>query len=129
GEGVVAEVINRVMHGKGWPHTMLIWTYDEHGGYYDHVPPPEAVPPDDIEGRCMAMRPAWLRLLHKVLVPKMAEDAENDGGTMRYDRYGMRVPAGIVSPYAQPNFVLSDVFHPTPRLKLREGKGSLTPPP
>ena len=28
--------------------TALIWTYDEHGGYYDHVPPPPAVRPDDI---------------------------------------------------------------------------------
>jgi phospholipase C len=40
GESFAAEVINRVMHGKGWPGTLLIWTYDEHGGYYDHVPPP-----------------------------------------------------------------------------------------
>jgi len=40
GESFAAEVINRVMHGKGWPHTLLIWTYDEHGGYYDHVVPP-----------------------------------------------------------------------------------------
>ena len=48
GESFAAEVINRVMHGKGWPDTLLIWLYDEHGGYYDHVPPPEAVPPDDV---------------------------------------------------------------------------------
>jgi phospholipase C len=32
GESFAAEVINRVMHGPGWPHTLLIWTYDEHGG-------------------------------------------------------------------------------------------------
>ena len=40
GESFAAEVINRVLHGKGWPYTLLIWVYDEHGGYYDHVPPP-----------------------------------------------------------------------------------------
>jgi phospholipase C len=28
------------MSGPGWPKTLLIWNYDEHGGYYDHVPPP-----------------------------------------------------------------------------------------
>src|SRR5215472_702581 len=89
GESFAAEVINHVMHGKGWPGTVLIWTYDEHGGYYDHVAPPEAVPPDDVEGRCMAERPAWLRLLHKLIVPGMAEDAGNDGGPMTYDRYGI----------------------------------------
>src|SRR5580693_6160841 len=40
GESFAAEVINRVMHGPAWPHTLLIWLYDEHGGYYDRVPPP-----------------------------------------------------------------------------------------
>ncbi len=125
GESFAAEVIKHVIHGKGWPNTLLIWTYDEHGGYYDHVPPPEAVPPDDIDGRCMAQRPALLRLLHKVIVPKMAEDAENDGGPMRYDRYGMRVPAVIVSPYARPDFVLSDVLDHTSVLKLIEEKWNL----
>ncbi len=33
GESFAAEVINRVMHGRGWPRTLLIWVYDEHGGY------------------------------------------------------------------------------------------------
>ena len=47
GESFAAEVISRVMHGPGWADTLLIWTYDEHGGYYDHVAPPAAVPPDD----------------------------------------------------------------------------------
>ena len=57
GESFAAEVINRVMHGKGWPDTLLIWLYDEHGGYYDHVPPPPAVPPDDVEGRSLIGQP------------------------------------------------------------------------
>ena len=43
-----------------WPRTLLIYTYDEHGGYYDHVPPPRAPIPDDISaGSCStANRPA-----------------------------------------------------------------------
>src|ERR1700690_103114 len=48
GEAFAAEVINAVMSGPEWESTLLIWTYDEHGGYYDHVPPPVAIPPDDI---------------------------------------------------------------------------------
>ena len=43
GEGFAAAIINAVMHGPGWRHTLLIWFYDEHGGYFDHVPPPAAV--------------------------------------------------------------------------------------
>ena len=34
GEGFAAEVINAVMRGRGWPDTVLVWLYDEHGGYF-----------------------------------------------------------------------------------------------
>src|SRR5215467_6421850 len=125
GESFAAQVINRVMHGKGWPGTVLIWTYDEHGGYYDHVPPPAAIPPDDVEGRGMASRPAWMSALNRLLVPRMAADAEADGGPMRYDRYGIRVPAVIVSPFARPGFVLSELLDHTSVLKLVEEKWNL----
>ncbi len=125
GESFAADVISRVMHGKGWRDTLLIWTYDEHGGYYDHVPPPAAVPPDDIDGRSMARRGPVLTLAHRLLFPQNAKDAENDSGQMRYDQYGVRVPAVIVSPYARPDCVLSDVFDHTSVLKLVEEKWNL----
>ena len=125
GESFAAEVINRVMRGKGWPGTVLIWTYDEHGGYYDHVPPPAAVPPDDVHGRAMAKRPAWMSAMYRLLAPRMAADAEDDRGPMRYDRYGIRVPAVIVSPMARPDFVLHDVLDHTSVLKLVEEKWNL----
>jgi len=126
GESFAAEVINRVMHGKGWPDTLLIWTYDEHGGYYDHVPPPPAVPPDDTPGKSMAARPRWLQVVHRLLFPGYAKDAENpDEEPMSYDRYGLRVPAVIVSPYARRDCVLSEVFDHTSVLKLVEEKWNL----
>jgi phospholipase C len=38
-------------NGPDWNQTLLIITYDEHGGCYDHVPPPSgALPPDDSAG-------------------------------------------------------------------------------
>ena len=40
GESFAAAVIDAVMNGPGWSSTLLLWIYDEHGGYYDHVPPP-----------------------------------------------------------------------------------------
>ena len=73
----------------------------------------------------MAERPAWLRLLHRIFVPAMAGDAADDGGPMRYDHYGVRVPAVIVSPFARPGFVLSDVLDHTSVLKLVEEKWNL----
>ena len=99
GEAFAARIINAAMHGPGWSGTVLIWVYDEHGGYYDHVPPPEAPEPDE-------RRP---------------------GGTSRYDRYGFRVPAVIVAPYARSGYVSHQVHDHTSILKLIETKWNLPP--
>ena len=40
GEEFVAKVVKALMHAPTWKNTALFLTYDEHGGYYDHVPPP-----------------------------------------------------------------------------------------
>jgi phospholipase C len=126
GESFAAEVISRVMHGPGWADTLLIWTYDENGGYYDHVAPPAAVPPDDVSGRSRVAHPSPLRSLLKVLFPGYVRHAEQlVAGPGAYDTYGFRVPAVIVSPYARPDCVLSDVFDHTSVLKLIEEKWNL----
>ncbi len=73
GEQLIADVYNCVRASKLWPKTLLIIVYDEHGGIYDHVAPPAAVPP--------------------------APQKPNQ--TFAFDRYGVRVPAVIVSPYIE----------------------------
>jgi phospholipase C len=45
GEYWAYQVINAVLHSPAWPRTLLIYTYDEQGGYYDHVAPPAAIAP------------------------------------------------------------------------------------
>ena len=60
-----------------WDETLLVVTFDEHGGTYDHVPPPPAVRPDDSPGA----RP------------------------FGFDRMGVRVPAILVSPWVRPGTV------------------------
>ena len=126
GESFAAEVINRVMHGRAWPHTLLIWVYDEHGGYYDHVPPPPAVPPDNVEGRSLVGSTTMLQALLRPVVPGMVKNEENlTEGPRRYDRYGFRVPAVLVSPYSRPDYVCSEVFDHTSVLKLVEQKWNL----
>ncbi len=103
GEEFVSRVVNAAMAGKGWSKTLLIWCYDEHGGYYDHVPPPRAIKPDDIS-------------------PDIHVPPQQPGG---YDRYGFRVPAVVVSPYAKKRYVSHVVHDHTSVLKLVETKWNL----
>jgi phospholipase C len=124
GEAFSAKVISAAMRGKGWPGTLLIWLYDEHGGYYDHVPPPPAPAPDDVPGQNPMARRRWLGLLLR-LTPFAKQIETRDPGPSTYDRLGFRVPAVIVSPYARPNYVTDTVYDHTSVLKLIETKWNL----
>jgi len=51
GEQLIHDVYYALRNGPAWNHTLLIITYDEHGGCYDHAPPPwGATPPDNTVG-------------------------------------------------------------------------------
>ena len=54
-------------------------------------------------------------------------DDNLDAGPRRYDRYGFRVPAVVVSPYARPDYVCREVLDHTSVLKLVEQKWNLPP--
>ncbi|MBV9424070.1 MAG: hypothetical protein JOZ98_14235 [Solirubrobacterales bacterium] len=82
GEQFVAQVVQALISAPTWQHTALFLTYDEHGGYYDHVPPPRAIEPDTI--------------------PPMLAPGDIPGS---YDRYGFRVPLIVVSPWARRRYV------------------------
>lgn len=126
GEGFAAAVINAVMQGPGWPHTLLIWLYDEHGGYYDHVPPPPAPEPDNVSPQSLrgATGPLGWLIKHS---RHSAQERTRDSSDGRYDRYGFRVSAVVVSPYAKPHYVSSTVFDHTSVLKLIQDKWNLPP--
>ena len=102
GEAFVAKVVNAVMSSPKWSRTLLVWTYDEHGGYYDHVPPPHVIAPDTIK-------------------PVLA--ADNLPGTYRL--LGPRVPAVVVSPHSKPNAVTNVVHDHTSVLATIEHKFNL----
>ena len=44
GQLLIARVVRALINGPLWSKTLLVITYDEHGGFYDHVPPPLAAP-------------------------------------------------------------------------------------
>jgi phospholipase C len=126
GEAFAARVINAVMQGKAWSTTLLIWLYDEHGGYYDHVDPPVAIEPDEVAAADPLTGNALLRLLLR-MTPwwKMIHLA--DDGPSTYDRLGFRVPAVVVSPYAKKEYVSLTHYDHTSILKLIEEKWNLPP--
>jgi phospholipase C len=103
GEAFAAQVIDAVMTGPAWGKTLLIWNYDEHGGYYDHVPPPPALAPDSIPPDVTS-----------------GESAYNG-----FAQYGFRVPCAVVSPWARPHYVSHRVFDHTSVCALVEAKWNL----
>ncbi len=123
GEAFAARVINAVMEGKGWGRTLLIWLYDEHGGYFDHVEPPVARSPDDVPARSLLRSGLLSRLVR--LTPWASKVENIDAGPSTYDRYGFRVPAVIVSPYARPDYICQRTLDHTSILKLIERKWNL----
>ena len=65
GEQFAAKIVNAVLQSPAWDKTLLVWTYDEHGGYYDHVPPPRAIRPD--RHRAGRRRPGHRRIPVRLL--------------------------------------------------------------
>jgi phospholipase C len=126
GEGFAAAVIQAVTQGKGWPNTVLFWLYDEHGGYFDHVPPPAAAEPDGVLPRSLFQSRGPLRWLLRQLGDWKKLSAI-DSGAGCYDRLGFRVPAVVVSPFAKPGHVSHQVYDHTSVLKLLEHKWNLPP--
>jgi phospholipase C len=49
GDAFLAKTFNAVSSSPNWPNTVLIINYDEWGGFYDHVPPPRALAPNDVD--------------------------------------------------------------------------------
>ena len=103
GEAFSSSIINAVMHSPLWEKSALFFTYDEHGGYYDHVAPPAAIAPDSI-------------------APRITVPPDQPGA---FDRYGMRVPGFVISPFAKANYVSSVVHDHTSILKFVETKWNL----
>jgi phospholipase C len=128
GESFAADVIAAAMHGPAWRDTLLIWLYDEHGGYYDHVPPPSAPQPDGVLGHNRLRLPRWAEpLLRPILGARVDQLRDMDQGDRHYDRLGFRVPAVVVSPYARPGAVVSTDFDHTSVIRLIAEKWNLPP--
>jgi len=95
GERLIATVYNAIKgNAQLWESTALLVTYDEHGGIYDHVPPPGCTPDGFVA-------------------------QPTDTGTGKpflFDRLGVRVPAVLVSPWIPKGTVVAGVGAPGARI-------------
>ncbi len=81
GELLIKKVYESIRQSPHWESSVLVITYDEHGGFYDHVPPPTgATPPGD--------------------AANVSRQPEFD-----FKQYGVRVPTLVISPFTARNII------------------------
>jgi phospholipase C len=107
GDALLGRVYNSVRAsategGSNYTNTLLIVTFDEHGGTYDHVPPPKAPPP----------QPA-------APVGQMG---------FRFDRSGVRIPTLAISAWVEPRTVVQQEFRSTSVIRTLRERWALGPP-
>jgi phospholipase C len=104
GEAFIADIFRAVTSSQLWPRTVLIYSFDEWGGFFEHVPPPRVIAPNNLDTDLVQ---------GKALL-------------------GLRIPPVVVSPFTRnlnpdkPK-VLHNVFDHTSALKLLEWRWNLQP--
>ncbi len=149
GQAFVSRVINAVRNGPYWKDTVIFITYDEHGGFYDHVAPPRARQgfartPDGISpGQCadLSNPPSSLQpgggaecasnpfsktdttvLDAEGLCPAFAKNPTGPypEECASFDQLGFRVPLLAISPFSKPHYVSHTVGDHTSLLAFIE---------
>ena len=126
GQAFVSRVVNAIRSGPYWKDSVIFITYDEHGGFYDHVSPPQApqgsagVPDGIFPGQCadLSHPPASEQPGAGVacegsvsevetLCPALAGDPTGSypNACATLDQLGFRVPFIVVSPFAKAHYV------------------------
>jgi phospholipase C len=111
GAAYMKRFFDALMKSPAWPKSAMMLTYDEGGGFFDHVPSPAAVKPDDI--------------------PPILTQVDPATGTIRnftpgdFNRYGFRIPFVMVSPFAKPHYVSHTVADHTSIMKFIQKRFNL----
>ncbi|KAG6840883.1 hypothetical protein C0991_003476 [Blastosporella zonata] len=92
GQVLIKQIYDAVRTSPQWDSTMLVITFDETGGFHDHVPPPLAVRPDNLT---------------------YTETAKDKSVyTFEFDRLGGRMPTFMISPYAPKSHTENNGINP-----------------
>ena len=93
GEALVKTLYDAISGSRLWSSSLFVIVFDEHGGFFDHVRPPPAVPPG------------------------ASENANLKAHNFAFDRFGVRVPAVIISPYVAAGTIDHTLYDHTSILK------------
>ena len=111
GAWLISQVLSTlVANPRVWAKTVLFVTYDENGGFFDHVAPPVA--PPSTAGEYVTRRP----------LPSTAGGAAGPIGL------GFRVPMIVVSPFSRGGYLSSDVFDHTSQIRFLETRFGIRSP-
>src|SRR5207302_7789772 len=109
GEDAISQILTVLTARRDvWARTLLLITWDENGGFFDHVPPPTA--PAGTLGEYLTVSP----------LPSTAAGIAGPIGL------GFRVPALVVSPFSKGGFVHSGTLDHTSTLKLLAARFGVT---
>ena len=103
----MSQIINAFINSSYYTTGVLLMSYDEHGGLYDHVKPLTVPAPDNIP-------------------PNLSEDP-GAAPTGSFSRSGFRVPMVVVSPWVKPGYVSHVPRENTSMLKFIETRFNLAP--
>ena len=104
GERLIKKVYETIRNSPHWESSMLLITYDEHGGFFDHVPPPTANSPGD-----------------------GIADEDNNHNNFSFTQLGLRVPAIVISPLIRKNTLDATLYEHSTLLATLESFFGLKP--
>jgi phospholipase C len=108
GAAYVSGLINSFMNSPSWSDSIMLFTYDEFGGFYDHVSPQPMPSPDGIAP------------IDLIPTDECDQPGQSGGPTCNFTWTGYRVPLIVISPYTKKNFVSHTVRDYTAMLQLIE---------
>ncbi|HEV2115639.1 MAG TPA: alkaline phosphatase family protein [Terriglobales bacterium] len=116
GSNYAASLINALMSSSSWKDSVFFLSFDEGGGFYDHVAPQPAVNPDGIPPSDLVTGPS----------PDICAAGNGAGGyTCNFTLTGYRVPLIVISPFAKKHYVSHTVADYTALLKFIETRFNL----
>jgi hypothetical protein len=109
GERLIKKVYETIRNSPHWEKSMLLITYDEHGGFFDHVSPPGTTAPGDGVSEAVG------------------EEGESNPKNFDFTQLGVRVPAVVISPFVPRGTIDHTVYDHTSLLATVELRFGLPP--